>query len=436
MSAKSRTVSLKGFSIFLFIMIIFSAFQLSVRAEESSTGIVLEENKISITAGKSFQLKWKVLPSSASQAATFYSKNTKIANVSEGGRVIGMSEGNTEIVVTSTDGRNFCTCQVTVTKNAETEIIELADTELLLRTESSSTLFFNYNKDEYVFTKTAVFTSSDNDVATVNENGTIKAKNAGNATITATFGKTVRECKVNIGDSSNHIYGRKISGILLDSNNHTYKNQLIAISTKYNNKLYYATVKTDNMGKFTFSGIKDGNYTIVYYNQNTKKLIHSDTVKIAGKDKAITCILNKNTMLAMNGEFKTEENTIPKSVSLENEYLSMNIGDIKSLQIATVPRDADLSKLKAASSNPDVVDINDKGEIVAVSDGYADITYTTPDGKSTAICRITVLESESSHYSLLIMAAILVAVLLVLLYFIRYYKKFQLQKKLREDIYE
>ena len=71
-------------------------------------------------------------------------------------------------------------------------------------------------------------------------------------------------------------------------------------------------------------------------------------------------------MLAVQGEIKSEENTTPKTVSLSNEYLSMNIGDIKELNIITTPRDADITKLKVTSSDKSVVDINDKGELVAI----------------------------------------------------------------------
>lgn len=111
----------------------------------------------------------------------------------------------------------------------------------------------------------------------------------------------------------------------------------------------------------------------------------------------------------------------------------MNIGDIKELNITTTPRDADITKLKITSSDKSVVDINDKGELVAIKSGYADITYKTPDGKSSAVCKVNVLEAESTQYSLIYISAIFLIVFILFLWFVKLYKKFIIQKKLRED---
>lgn len=190
-------------SIMLFILITISLFQFPANA--ASQGIVLDKNDISLAVGNSYQLKWTVIPSKDSQAATFYSKNTNIANVSAGGLVIATGKGSTEIVITSGDGLNFTTCKVKVTENKDTEVINLAESELYLRKGSSSSIFYNFNKDEYVFSKTSNFSSNNEEIATVNENGTIKAIENGSATINATFGKITRLCKVNVGEGAEYV---------------------------------------------------------------------------------------------------------------------------------------------------------------------------------------------------------------------------------------
>lgn len=431
---QTKVHSIKILSIMLFVLITISLFQFPANA--ASQGIVLDKNDISLAVGNSYQLKWTVIPSDDDQSATFYSKNTSIANVSAGGLIIATGKGLTEIVIKSGDGLNFTTCKVKVTENKDTEVINLAETELYLRKGSSSSIFYNYNKDEYVFSKSSSFLSSDEDIATVDENGTIKAIENGSTTITATFGKITCFCKVNVGEGTKYISGRKVSGTLLNASNKLYKNTTIAISYTKNKKIYYATVKTDSYGKFTFKGIKDGTYNFAYYDASYRKVIHSNNIKVSGKDIKYTAILNKGTMLAVQGEIKSEENTTPKTVSLSNEYLSMNIGDIKELNIITTPRDADITKLKVTSSDKSVVDINDKGELVAIKSGYADITYKTLDGKSTAVCKVNVLETESTEYSLIYIALIFLVILIIFFWFLRIYKKFMIQKKLREDMYD
>lgn len=435
MTTKLHSSYFRALSILIFLLISLSAIQFTAYAEES-TGIVLKENNIILTVGKSHQLQWEVLPSSVSQNAVLYSKDASVANVSDGGLIIAVSEGSTEIVITSDDGMSFSTCKVTVTENKDTEVIALKDNSLLIRKGSFSPLFYTYNKGEFVFTKTATFSSSDESVATVSSDGIIKAIDEGTATISATFGKTTKKCTVHVGEGSKYISGHSITGTLIDSSNKLYKNKTIALSAKSGKSTYYATVKTDSFGKFMFNGIKNGSYTLAYYDTSKKKIIKSNEIEVSGKDITITSILNNGTLLTIDGELKSSENTTPKTVSLPDEYLSMNIGDIKAIDIITTPRDADISKLKVTSSDKSVVDINDKGEFVAIKDGYADITYTTPDGKSTATCRVTVLENESTQYSMLYIAIIVLIVLIILLCFNRKYKKFLIQKRRREDMLE
>ncbi|MFR7819929.1 Ig-like domain-containing protein [Candidatus Pseudoruminococcus sp.] len=428
---QDKLKSIKIPSIMLFILITLSLFQFPANA--ASQGIVLDKNDISLAVGNSYQLKWTVIPSKDSQDATFYSKDTNIANVSTGGLIIATGKGSTEIVITSGDGLNFTTCKVKVTENKNTEVINLAESELYLRKGSSSSIFYNFNKDEYVFSKTSNFSSNDEKIASVNEDGTIKAIENGSATINATFGKITRLCKVNVGEGAEYVSGRKVSGTFLNASNKFYKNTTIAISYTKKKKNYYATATTDAFGNFTFNGIKDGTYTLSYYDNSSKKVIHSNKITVSGKDIKYTAIFNKGTIIAVQGELKSEENTIPKTVSLSKEYLSMNIGDIKELNITTTPRDADITKLKITSSDKSVVDINDKGELVAIKSGYADITYKTPDGKSSAVCKVNVLEAESTQYSLIYISAIFLIVFILFLWFVKLYKKFIIQKKLRED---
>lgn len=435
MATKTSSNLIRALCTVSFLLIMLSLFNIPAYAVNSQ-GVVLEKKEISLAVGNSYQLKWAVIPSDSDQSVSFYSKDTNIANVSSSGLVIAVGKGSAEIVVKSADGLNFTSCKVTVTENKDTEVINLAETELYLRKGSSSSIFYNYNKDKYVFSKTSSFSSSDESIATVNENGTIKAIENGTATISANFGKITRLCKVNVGEGSEYVSGRKVTGTLLNTSNKLYKDTLVAISYKIDKKNYYATVKTDSYGKFTFSGIKDGKYTIAYYDSSSQKIIHSNQIAVSGKDIKYTCIIDKNSMVAVQGEIKSEENTTPKTVSLTNEYFSMNIGDIKELNIITTPRDADITKLKVTSSDKSVVDINDKGELVAIKNGYADITYTTPDGKSTAVCKVNVLETESTEYSLIYIGIIFLMIFIAFFWFIKTYKKFMVQKKLREDMYD
>ncbi len=433
MTTKPRESLIKIISVFLLLFISFTFPQLTASAVDSE-GIILNDDNITLAAGKSYQLKWGILPEEAPQGATFYSNDTDVANVSDSGLILAVAKGSTEIVITSEDGLIYTICNVTVKENTDTEVIELKDSDLSLVTDSMASLFYTYNKDEYVFTKAASFKSSDEKIATVDNYGNIKAVGEGNATISATFGKTTKKCTVNVGKGSEYHSGHNISGSLIDSSNKIYKNTTVALCTKSDKKNYFTKVKTNSFGKFTFPGIPNGKYTLAYYSTDAKKVIHSKSITLSGKDIKITGIINDDSLLAMDGELRSDKSTTPTEVSLTDEYTSMNVGDIISLEIITTPRDADISKLNVKSTDKSVVDINDKGELVAVKSGYADIVYTTPDSKSRAVCRITVREAESSQYSLLIIAFIFLTLIAVFLWFALKYRKFLIQKRRWEEM--
>ncbi len=435
MHTKPRISLMKIISVFMLMIISLSLPRFTAFAVNSE-GIILNTNDITLSSGKSYQLQWEIVPEEASQGATFYSDNTMVANVSDSGLILAVGKGSTYITVTSDDGFSFATCRVTVTENTDTEVIDLKDDTISLRTGSVSSLFYTYNKGEYVFTKAASFKSSDNNIAAVNRYGRIEAVSEGTATISATFGKTTKKCTVNVGEGSKFHSGHSVSGSLIDSSNKVYKNTIVALCTKSDKKNYFSTVKTDSFGKFTFSGIPNGKYTLAYYSPTAKKVINSGSITISGKDIKITGIINGDSLLTIDGELRSDKSTTPTEVKLTDEYLLMNVGDIESLEIITTPRDADVSKLKVTSTDKSVVDINDNGEIVAVKSGYADIVYTTPDSKSKAVCRITVREVESDQYSMLIIAFIFLSILVILLWFTVKYKKFLIKKRQREEMYE
>ncbi|MDW5471972.1 Ig-like domain-containing protein [Staphylococcus equorum] len=81
-------------------------------------------------------------------------------------------------------------------------------------------------------------------------------------------------------------------------------------------------------------------------------------------------------------------------VSLDKESLTLNIGDTEAIQPKVAPSTATNKGVIYASSNRDVVTVNEAGTITAIADGTANIEVTTEDGNKTATCEITVEAEE------------------------------------------
>lgn len=80
-----------------------------------------------------------------------------------------------------------------------------------------------------------------------------------------------------------------------------------------------------------------------------------------------------------------------EGVSLDQTSLSFSKKWEKQRLTASVdPADADNQNVTWTSSNDQVARVTEKGLVMAVNDGTADITVTTEDGQKTASCKVTV----------------------------------------------
>ena len=85
-----------------------------------------------------------------------------------------------------------------------------------------------------------------------------------------------------------------------------------------------------------------------------------------------------------------DDGSIPvESISLDNESLSMVIGEEQILTATIYPSNATNCNIIWESSSPDVVSV-DNGKVIALSVGSSEITAKTEDGGYTATCNITV----------------------------------------------
>lgn len=164
----------------------------------SVTGVTLNETTATVEAGNKYQLTATVQPTNATnQKVTWSSDNTDIATVDADGLVTAVKEGTANITVTTEDGSKTATCAVTVNpKTVTVTEVTLDETELELE-EGKTAILIATVKPENATDKTVTWTSSNDEVATVN-NGTVTAVSEGTATITATAGEKTATCTVTV----------------------------------------------------------------------------------------------------------------------------------------------------------------------------------------------------------------------------------------------
>ena len=149
------------------------------------TGVTLDKSTLSLEEGATGDLVATVAPSTASdKTVTFASSDEAIATVDNKGKVTAVKAGNADITVTTKDGSKTAKCALTVTaKQIPVTGVTLDKTTLSLEVGATATLNATIAPSNASY-KAVSFTSSDDAIATVDNDGLVTAVAAGSSDIT------------------------------------------------------------------------------------------------------------------------------------------------------------------------------------------------------------------------------------------------------------
>ncbi len=158
------------------------------------TGFTSSNTDISIIKGRNTTLTYEITPSDTTDDKTIQwtSADSDKVTVDSNGKITGKSAGTT--TVTARLGSYSITYRVTVGIIPLTSI-SLNQNDFELRKGDSETLTYTLTEEDTTEAEDAVWSSSDTNVATVDSNGKVTGKSAGEAVITvrmASFSDTVK----------------------------------------------------------------------------------------------------------------------------------------------------------------------------------------------------------------------------------------------------
>jgi predicted outer membrane repeat protein len=157
-----------------------------------------EEEGFWITEGESADLTVAVEPGNATNTAVqWMSSDTSVVTVDEAGRVTGVAGGSATIIVTTVSGGKTDTCAITVKPRVTSVVLD--QTHLVLGTGVTADLTATVLPVDAA-NQSVTWESSDNNVATVDENGRVTGVAMGSATITVTTadGDKTATCTVDV----------------------------------------------------------------------------------------------------------------------------------------------------------------------------------------------------------------------------------------------
>ena len=168
------------------------------------TGVTLDKSTLSLEEGATGNLVATVAPSTASdKTVTFASSDATIATVDNAGKVTAVKAGNADITVTTKDGNKTAKCTLTVTaKQIPVTGVTLDKSTLSLEVGTTATLNATIAPSNASY-KAVGFTSSDDTVATVDNDGLVTAVAPGTADITVESiadGSKTAKCTLTVTD--------------------------------------------------------------------------------------------------------------------------------------------------------------------------------------------------------------------------------------------
>ena len=145
------------------------------------TGVTLDKTEIEMTEGAEETLKATITPADATNKdVTWSTSDSNIAGVSDG-KVTAVKEGEATITVTTSDGSKTATCKVKV-KAITLEGLSVNPATLEIVEGETKQLEVKFNPESYA-DKSVNWASDNKSVATVDENGLVKAVKPGECKI-------------------------------------------------------------------------------------------------------------------------------------------------------------------------------------------------------------------------------------------------------------
>ena len=224
--------------------------------------------------------------------------------------------------------------------------------------------------------KNVTYSSSNPEIVTVGQDGTITGISAGTATITVTTedGNHTATCNVAVEVPIISVEGIEITNKPTDNMN---------IGDEH--ELNYEIRPEDATDKNVTWSSTDEN--VAYVDSNTNKLIAN------GEGTATITITTRDGNYTDSFEVTVNPEIIHvDSVTLDKSSLEIKVEETYKLEATINPENASNKNITYSSSNTEVATVDENGTVTGISKGTATITVTTQDGAKTATCNVTVKE--------------------------------------------
>lgn len=346
-----------------------------VLVRKNVTSVSLEESQIFLSQiGESKQLVAVITPDDATDKSVIWkSSNEQVCTVSEAGLVTATGVGTAVVTVTTVDGGHTATCTVKVIQHVTD--IALNKNNVSLKVGESDLLKVTVNPAN-ADNKSVVWSSSNEQIATVDANGNVKAMKAGEAWI-----KAVSEDNAQAKDSCKVTVIQPVTGVTLSQTSYRLTNIGENIQLE-------ATVEPEDAS-----------------NKEVKWSSSDESVCIVANGKVVATGFGTAVVMAITADggfmatcaIVVEKETIPVTdVTLSQTQALLIEGERLQLTATVKPNDATNKNLIWKSSDETVCVVTQSGLLIAMMEGEAVVTVIPENGVGQAQCSVTVISKENA----------------------------------------
>jgi len=338
-----------------------------ITVKQKIDSVKLDVSKLDLKVGDYYYIKASITPKDATDIdLTWESSDTKVATVDADGKVMAKAPGTAFIMVKSKTG-GTAYCEVTVRQPVTGIMLNFTDKTIYAKQ--------SFQLNASVLPSTAsnlnvTWKSSNDKVATVSKNGEVTGVAGGTAIITATTvdGGFSASCVVTVKEDVVNIKLNYDSYILGQGKSFVLEATVISETASNQNVIWISSdediATVDSKGRV--KGIAQGEVTITAIAED-------------GSGAEASC-----------------EVTVVKSVtkiSISKTYMTMYVGDSKTLKASVEPSKATIKTLEWKSSDTDIAIVDDNGVVTALKAGTVTITAKAQDNSGKqAVCTVTVYE--------------------------------------------
>lgn len=346
------------------------------------TGLTLELHTYSLSVGSTSVLFVdEKLPADATEKEHWISSDESVVTVNKSGVITAKSIGKATITVCNEDETVTDSCVVDVVEGSGTESSEISISEISFEEKSVDMTVGDATIIEpFIVPSNAnekpVWSSSDENVVSVNSNGIIRALKAGEATISASAKAEGVSASILVNVKAGASQTVNITGISFNN-----KTEILRVG---NTSIIDAVVEP-----------ADANETLKWKSSDTNVCeIDENTgiVRAKSEGKAIITAYcsNKDVFAECEVEVKIFDTSI-KDIVISRSEIDLLPGDSELLTTTVTPENTD-ENVKWTSANTNIVKVSPIGYVTAVSVGETEITVSNQSGSVSKTCKVKVWE--------------------------------------------